>query len=441
MIINILLALIILGIVVFFHELGHFIFAKKVGIKVYTFSIGFGPKIWGVKYKGTLYKLSLIPFGGYVSMAGEEIDDRTGDKNEFASKSLWERFQVIFAGPMTNFILAFLLMWVVLMIGIEEPVDKKSPMEVYVKEGSIAHEIGLETGDEIISVNGKKIGYWHQFLEEVSLTSGKATIRWKDKDQNKIKINKINFKRDEYTGGVDTEDLGLSPLIKTEIAKVEKNSPADNAGIKSGDIITRVNGEKVEYSHEVSNFIKKLNNKKKLSIKVLRNGEIINLNAELKKRKNNNGFYLGVLFNYNIETQVVKYSFFKAFYKGGERFVNWIVKIYDMLKLLVTGSTSVKTISGPVAIVKVTSIFAELGLSSLLNFLSLISLNLGIVNLLPIPIADGGQILFILIEKIKGEPINEKTISIIMQISTLILISLAIFITYNDIIKIIKGVL
>ncbi len=440
MFLNILLALFILGIVVFFHELGHFLFAKKVGIKVYTFSIGFGPKIFGYKHKGTLYKLSMIPFGGYVSMAGEDPRDRTGSPEEYASKSIWERFQVAFAGPLMNFFLAFLLFWTVLVIGIEEPKKTQKPMDITVAEGTIASKIGMQTGDKLISIDNKKVSYWSDFVKTVSLSGNKVNIKWKDISENTVRSSTISIDRNEYTGSANIDKIGIYQKIKPLIAQIQKNSPAQKIGLKPKDKIVSVNNQNVEYSYQINQIIKRIKDPQ-ISLKIKRGGNILEKNVKLAKREDSENYYLGVMFEYKIETHMVKYSILKAIPKSFERFVGWIGRMFHMLKMLFTGTVSMKTMSGPVAIVKVTSVFAGMGVSSLFQFLAIISMNLAIVNLIPIPITDGGHILFLGIEKVRGKPLKQQTMNIIMQISTIILIGLALFITYNDIIKILKGVL
>ncbi|TYB31243.1 MAG: RIP metalloprotease RseP [Candidatus Mcinerneyibacterium aminivorans] len=439
MLLNIILALFILGIVVFIHELGHFIFAKKVGIKVYTFSIGFGPKLFGINYKGTLYKISMIPFGGYVSMAGEDPNDRTGSPEEYSSKTVWQRFQVAIAGPVLNFILAFILFWIILIIGIEEPKQSDKPMEIHVVKDSIAAKIGMETGDELISIDNKKVSYWQEFQRNISLSGSKVNIKWNDVSAEKIKNNTVKIERDEYTGGADINKIGILPQIEPVIAGISKNSPANTIGLKKNDRIISINNKNVEYTYQLNKIIGQLENPD-ISLKISRNGNVIEKNVELAQRQQQEGYYLGVIFE-TVETEIVKYPFFKAFSEAINRFIGWIGKMFNMLKMLFSGAVSVKTVSGPVGIVKVTAVFATLGIVPLFQFLAIISMNLGIVNLIPIPITDGGHILFLGIEKLRGKPLKPKTLNIIMQISALLLVGLALFITYNDIIKIFKGVL
>jgi len=238
MILYILIAVFILGIVVFFHELGHFLLAKKNGIKVYTFSIGFGPKIWGKEYKGTEYRISAVPFGGYVAMAGEELEDRKGDPDEFASKTLWQRFQVVFAGPLMNFILAFVVIWLALIIGVNEPVRETELKIGWIEEESIAREAGMAVGDTITALNGKPVKNWKDFTNKLIFSKEEATITWLS--QGKTMTADITLKRDPYTGMVL---FGAAPGHPAVVRAVESESPAGKAGILPGDRIVSLDGE------------------------------------------------------------------------------------------------------------------------------------------------------------------------------------------------------
>ena len=429
MVYNILISFIILGIVVFIHELGHFIMAKKVGIEVRTFSVGFGPRIIGKMYKGTDYRISAIPLGGYVEMAGEELDDRKGGENEFASKTPWERFQVAFAGPFMNFVLAFLVIWIALMIGNYEPVDGNKVKIGWVEKGSVAEKAGILPGSEILSVNGDKVKDWKEFLNKVIFSKDKIKITWKYAD--KIKSVVLPIKRDPYTGMVN---LGIAAGYKTKINAVLKGSPADKAGILKGDIIFSINGKEV-YSPEAVSYI--IHNMKKDSffMTVERNGKKI----EKKIIFDNNKKMLGVSLTPDLKFVLKKYDIFSAFIKAFEKLWGMIVQMFVVLKLLFSGAVSTKSMGGVIGIVQVTSKYASLGIASLLYFVGFISVNLGFVNLLPIPVADGGHITFIILEKLRGKPLSEKTMRIVMNLGLYLILFLFLFTTYNDIVRIIKG--
>jgi len=436
MILYILIAVFILGIVVFFHELGHFLLAKKSGIKVYTFSIGFGPKLWGKEYKGTEYRISAVPFGGYVAMAGEELEDRKGEPDEFASKSLWQRFQVVFAGPLMNFILAFAVIWLALIIGVNEPVRDTELKIGWVEEGSIAQEAGMEVGDTIIALNGKPVKSWKEFTNKLIFSKEKTTITWLSR--NKTVSADITLKRDPYTGVVL---FGAAPGHPAVVRSVETESPAGKAGILPQDRIIALNGEEITCAEElVMRLMSPEKAKGSLLLTVDRKGEEVNIPVEAVWDEEAHRNILGVDLTPEIKTQMVRYNVFRAVGQAFKKLTCMIGQLFVILKLLLTGDLPARSMGGAIGIVQMTAQVAQFGFVAVLEFIAFISVNLGIVNLLPIPIADGGQIVFLGIEKITGRPLSKKTMGIIMNIGLYLVIALLILTTYNDIMRIIKGV-
>lgn len=430
-IIMIVLALVVLGIVVFFHELGHFIAAKKVGIRVYTFSIGFGPRLWGFTKDDTDYRISAIPFGGYVAMAGEEIADRQGESDEFASKTPFERFCVAFAGPFMNFILAAVLIWVVTLVGEREPVYLSNMVVGVVQQGSLADTAGIQMGDTLVSLNGKKITDWDRFMKKVLLS--KKTVSLTYSRDGKEYTQEITLLRDKMTGAVN---LGISPGFNPIIGEVMTDSPAAKAGLLPDDTITAIGGKKISCWDEVAIALSEVYTKdKEVTIEVVRNGNpmtftmLPELNEEGKPK-------LGVVVK--LEERVVRSSFINSFGDTAKRYWGMVQDMWTAIALLVTNSISVKTMAGPIGIVQMTSKVAQFGLISLLTFIAFISINLGIVNLLPIPITDGGQIVFVILEKIMGKPLSKKTMMMIMNVGFYMIIALALFVTYNDVLRIFK---
>lgn len=430
-ILMIVLALVVLGIVVFFHELGHFIAAKKVGIRVYTFSIGFGPRLWGFKKDDTDYRISAIPFGGYVAMAGEEIADRKGESNEFASKTPFERFCVAFAGPFMNFVLAAVLIWVVTLVGEREPAYLSNMVVGVVQQGSLADTAGIQMGDTLISLNGKKITDWDRFLKKVMLSKKSISLTYAREGKEYTK--ELTLVRDTMTGAVN---LGLFPGFNPIIGEVMENSPAKNAGLLPDDTITAIGGKKISCWEEVATTLNEVYVKdKEITIEVLRNGTamtvllIPGINADGKPM-------LGV--TVKMEERLIRSSFIDSFGATATRYWSMVQDMWTAIALLVSNTISIKTMAGPIGIVQMTSKVAQFGLTSLFIFIAFISINLGIVNLLPIPITDGGQIVFVILEKIMGKPLNKKTMAMMMNVAFYMLIALALFVTYNDILRIFK---
>ncbi len=436
MILSIIVALLILSVVVFFHELGHFIFAKKVGIKVHTFSVGFGPRLWGVKKGGTDYRISAVPFGGYVAMAGEEIDERTGAGDEFGSKSVWERFQVVFAGPLMNFVLAFLVIWVVFMAGVYEP-SEADVVVGWVQEDSPAVEAGFSTGDTIVEVDGKKPYNWGDFINKVILADKVADIKWVDR--NGVEHEKeIPLERDPYTGMVT---MGIAPGNPSVINSVNAGSPAADAGLIKGDLITQVDGADICCAEELIFYMTKLDKETEtVRLTVKRDGDVFERDVRPQWDKEGARFVMGLDLTPEEQRVKVRYNPFKALGKAFTRLYEMVVQMLVVLKLLFSRALPVRSMGGAIGIVQMTSKYTQLGIVALLQFVAFISINLGIVNLLPIPIADGGQIVFLMLEKIMKRPLSKKTMNIIMNIGLYLVILLLILTTYNDIVRIIKGV-
>ena len=436
MILYILIAVFILGIVVFFHELGHFLLAKKNGIKVYTFSIGFGPRIWGKEYKGTEYRISAVPFGGYVAMAGEELEDRKGEPDEFASKSLWQRFQVVFAGPLMNFILAFAVIWLALIIGVNEPVRETDLKIGWVEEGSIAQQAGLTAGDTIMALNGKPVKNWKDFTDKLIFSKEKATITWLSGE--KTVSAELSLERDPYTGMVL---FGAGPGHPAVVRSVGEKSPADKAGILPGDRIISLNGEEVTCAEElVMRLMDPDEEFSRLLITVERAGEEMTLPVDAVRDEETRRYILGVDLTPEVRTKLVRYNIFAAVGQAFKKLLGMIAQLFVILKLLLTGDLPARSMGGAIGIVQMTAQVAQFGFVAVLEFIAFISVNLGIVNLLPIPIADGGQIVFLGIEKATGRPLSKKTMGVIMNIGLYLVIALLVLTTYNDIMRIIKGV-
>ncbi len=430
----IILALAVLGVVVFFHELGHFVVAKKVGIKVYTFSIGFGPKLWGFTRNDTDYRISAIPFGGYVAMAGEEVADRKGEADEFASKTPFQRFCVAFAGPFMNFVLAAVLIWIVMLVGEKEPAYLSDMVVGFVQKDSVAMTAGFQTGDKIIALNGKKATDWDHFLKNIMLSRNTITITYQRNGQTFDTT--MQLKRNNMTGAVD---LGLTPGFNPIIGEVQKDTPAAKFGLKPGDIITAINDKQITCWDEILIYLDTTTLVNDTAIVTVdRNGE--KMAFELKELKKENGRYmLGI--SLKLEEKLVRYSFLKSFPAAAVRYWGMMKDMYTALELLFSRNISFKTMAGPIGIVQMTSAVAKFGIISLFTFIAFISINLAIVNLLPIPITDGGQIVFVLIEKITGKPLSKKFLNAAMNVGFAMLIALAIFVTYNDFVRIFKGAL
>ncbi len=534
----VLLAIIALGFLIFIHELGHFLAAKRAGIKVNTFSIGFGPKIVGFQRGETEYKLSWLPFGGYVQMEGENPSEQTGAEGEFASASLGKRAFVVIAGPAVNLLFGILAYWCVFSVGLNadavrlynmftgQSIDKtQEGVQIgWLDDDGPAAVGGVLPGDTIVSVNGDRITNWMTFSQEIQLNPEKELELVVQRDgnlktltvvpeavsnprveygrlnvlnQNDVIISKIDegslaaqagLKVDDQIDTIngqkiynvpnfgmgiwnpesgwigtkyrslynnihqnkDTLELGIRrgdetitlqlPVQWQIIAGVQKNSTAQKAGIKTGDIIVTLNGKVVDSKSLYSELKAAGDNSVTLGLIRKETEETVTLSPIDSSKPDEEGTFLGLKWDTFLSGMELKapeiptqnYNLFSAFGKGIE--ATWLTctSITRILKRLLSGEVSPSHLAGPIGIVHITSESAKVGLTSVLFFIGFISINLAIVNLLPIPIADGGHLLFFAVEKIRGRPVPRKAQEIVQQVSFFLIIAFFLYITWFD---------
>lgn len=428
---NIIIAIIILSIIVIIHEFGHFIVARANGIAVSEFALGLGPTILKFKKKGTLFSLKLLPFGGACIMAGEdESEDGISelDKDKlFTSKSVWRRISVIAAGPIFNFLLAFIMaVFIIGSIGYD-------PCKLYsVTEGSAAEEAGLQAGDVITSVNGKRIHFYKEYSLYYQLHTGKTLNITYERDGAKYETTVVPryIEEDVYQLGVYLgENAVISGLTQTGAAAL--------AGFKTNDQIIQVNGVAIKSTDEAIQAIRSCGGGK-INVAVFRDGEVVDLTVT--PVLNHNSYYeTGMSFSAaRVKVnpiQTLKYSAIEVKY--------WINTVFESLKMLFTGKVTKDDVAGPVGIVSAISDVVEQSkpdgvfyvILNLANWVVMISANLGVMNLLPIPALDGGRLLFLLIEAVRGKPVDQKKEGLVHLIGMALLMILMFFILFNDITK------
>ena len=533
------LAIIPLGFLIFIHELGHFYAAKRCGIKVNTFSIGFGPKLIGFQRDETAYKISLLPFGGYVQMEGENPSEQTGAPGEFASAPVGSRAFVVAAGPVVNLLFGILVYWLVFATGLNTdaarliggltglPLGEKENVQIgWVADDGPGAIGGLMPGDTLLSVNGESIRHWSTFqtrvftsankelelvvardglpqtvyvspnavpsvrgdIGEIRVSSGSETIvsqvtegspaaqaglqvgdvieringerlhnvpyfgygvwhplaDWID-GKYKSLYNNINENGEALTLSIRRGDEIFTlkmPVDWRVIAAVQKESVAENAGIQDGDVLLTINGESVNETTLYSQLATLTN--QPIEIGLMREGnlkqvtlpsEMASVEADPKKAM------FGLVWQTSLsgmqlsskKPPLPEYGFFAAFGKGVEATWLTFTAVGRTLQQLIGGDVSPKHLAGPVGIATATSnMFNRLGLSSVIFFIGFISINLCIVNLLPIPIADGGQLLFCAVEKVRGKPMPRKAQEIVQQVTIVLLIAFFLYVTWFD---------
>ncbi len=416
-----IVAVILLGILVVVHEGGHFIVAKVSKISAPIFSIGFGPKIFSFKRGETEYRISAIPFGGYVKLKGMEPGEYTEEENAFYSKSPLIRLGVVLAGPISNFILGFLIFWMMIIFtGVEVPPFTKVGG---IEKASTAEKSGIEKGDSIISVNGKKVKDFY----DIENLIGKGNVE--------VALIRENKKLDVHIPRIK-KGLGILPFFPPIVGQVEKHSPADSLGLKNGDRILMINGKKIDEWEDMKNIVANSPGKR-LSIQWKHNGKMFSGNIVPKKAqsiKNDSIISIGIL-------GIVSYSktkripLYLSFIEGGKRAIFSTYQMLYNLGLIIKRKVSAKELGGPVAIVYLTGKSLEFGWKNLFAFFAIISINLFIVNLIPLPPLDGAHALLSLVEMITKKKPNKKAMEIIEQIGFVIIMLLIILVFYNDTVR------
>ena len=406
----------LLGFLIFIHESGHFLVAKACKIKVKEFAIGFGPTIWKKQGKETKYALRLIPLGGFVNMLGEE--ERSEEEGSFSKSSIPKRIAVVLAGGIVNIVFG-LIVYFVLMAStgnyISTTIDTVAP-------NYAAQEAGIKQNDEILKIEGRKIRLRSDIDKRIQESNGEnitLTIR----RNNEIKdIQLVPTVIETKAIGIY---LGTEENLSGEIKSLYKNSPAERAGVIVGDRILSVNGEKSE--GDPYKIVELISNSttNEIILEVQRNGEIIEFNIIPEIQKS---YKLGVTF------KIAENTFTNNIYYGFWDTIDFSLSLLDNLKMMITGNVSADQLMGPVGISEVVS--KTQGIEEFVYMLALISLSLGVTNLLPFPPLDGGKVVILLIEAVRRKPLNEKVEIAIQMVGFFLLIGLSIFVTYNDVMRI-----
>lgn len=432
---TILFFLIALGLLIFVHELGHFILAKRADVRVEEFSLGFGPRLVGVKRGDTDYRISALPLGGYVKMLGEDSDETvTDDPRSFAKKSVWQRAKIIFCGPMMNLIFSLVVMPMVFFIGKAEPVFlHEPPVVMNVRAQSPAADAMLMKGDLITAIDSHKVHDWDEVLNQFILSAGgrlKLTIKREDQifDQN---IDVVQMP--EMKGGY----AGIEPMLflgnEAVIDGVSAQGPAAKAGIKTGDRVLAINDLPVTDWIDLSQKINELNGGQ-ASLKIKRGDEIVEVTVKPQYNEDIKRWLIGIVKDRQsgIPMVTVRHGVVDSIVKGTKENIKLVNLTFAVLKRLFTFQLSYKVLGGPVIIAKASAAAAASGLSNFLYFLAFLSLQLSIINCLPIPVLDGGHLVFLGIEAIRRRPLSLRVRQVATQAGFFLLIALMLLVTWND---------
>ncbi len=419
----------VIGVLVFVHELGHYLAARRVGVRVLTFSLGFGPKLLKTQRGDTEFCVSAVPLGGYVRMAGENPDDRrTGRDDEFLSKTKWERFQILIAGPAMNVLLAIVVMTAVLYQGAEVPAyETEPPLVGTVADGSAAARVGIRAGDRVVSVAGRVVETWEELFRAVLPRAAREIeVVVRNADGERV----LQVTPDSQTQ-FEMGDLGIGPVLQPQIRSVAPGEPAAAAGMQAGDVIEAVEGDAVSSDELVARINAHADEPLRLRVRRGDSRRDIVVTPALRGEVG----LIGVSIS-PFEVRTIEPGFFEAFQLSLARNYEWSGLIFETLVGLFTAETSPRQLVGPLGIAQLSGGAAEIGLIALLSLMSMISLNLGILNLLPIPVLDGGHIAILAIEGVSRRDFSMRVKERMLLVGFVALMMLMVTVIYNDLTRI-----
>jgi regulator of sigma E protease len=429
---DLIVAALVLGFLIFVHELGHFLAAKHFGVRAPVFSIGFGKRLWGFKRGGTDYRISLLPVGGYVRMAGEDpTESKHDDPGNLLAHPRWQRFFISFAGPAVNLVLALIVLAALYKFHYESPAYEQQAARIGdIDPGSPAAAAGLHAGDLIVRMGNQQRPDW-EHVEIGILTTTNQAIPLRVLRHGKL----LNVSLTPKPEGADqTGYAGLYPCFPSLVGEVEPGSPAARAGIEPGDRILAIDGKKVPCWEQMSSVIQARAGKP-VRLTMSRHGK--DFQALLQPVRQNIDGQSRWIVGVTVGTDVVVKQFpvGRAIELSLKKNVDNTVLTYVVLKKILTRHMSTRAIAGPVGIVQFSGEAYRLGFGDLVAFVAYISLELGIVNLLPIPIMDGGMIVLLFIEGVMQRDLSVQVKEKIIQAGMLLILLLFVFVTYNDVIR------
>ena len=453
--ISLISIIILLGVIIGIHELGHFLAARKFNVHVIRFKIGFGKTLVSrFDKRGTEFSIGLLPLGGYVQMLGEDnpIQGKDSDQDHYSEEisypqaSLGARAIITAAGPIANFVLAVIAYFLIFMIGVKDLV----PIVGAVNDDSLAMQAGIEVGDRIVSIDNKEVVSLKDLNTLLALRigeTGSILVNYK-KPNSDLKysesVNIENWLSSELDQSI-ISSFGILPFIPPIVSSVQVGSPADKSGIESGDQIIRVGDNVIRTWYELVEEISSIPDKE-TSLTIKRNGTSFSVPASIGSVQDELGIKIGrigiarISSNEEIPDEflvITKKGPIESFALGIKETYNFTVLILDSIGKMITGSISAENIGGPIQIAVLSGSAAKAGLVSFISMIALLSINLGLVNLLPVPILDGGQLVLIAAEKIKGSPLSPGFIEFAYRIGLLLVIGLMAFAVFNDITRIV----
>lgn len=417
---------IVFGVLVFIHEFGHFFAAKLNKVKVEVFSWGYGKRLFGIKKGDTDYRVSLFPLGGFVKFSGEETIglERPLAPYDFLAKRRWQRFIIIFMGPLMNTVLAVVLFAFINLVGVTVPeYQNQAPVIGWIEPGSPADQANLQIDDEILSINRRRTKIWSEVELAVGTKPEKLITLDVKRDDEVLAVELMTEKRTRYEMGY----AGFFGKILTQTGVVIPGSPAEKGGMKPNDVILAINGELV-YFYQFLEIIEK-NAGNELVFLIDREGttQTLRITPRLEGKVGKIG--IGPV----PKSIIKKYGLFAAVHQGFKESIKLTFLVINFLKDLITGQASARQLGGPIEIANISYAAFRMGFIAMISWIAIISLQLGIINLFPIPVLDGGHLLVLLLEGITRRDFSLKIKQIVIQIGFAIFILLIVFAILNDV--------
>lgn len=432
--------LITIGLLVTIHEYGHFWMARRFGVKIIRFSLGFGKPLlsWTGKKEGTKYTLSPIPLGGFVQMYGEKDDEDIpiAQRNQtFHAKPAWQRFLIAFAGPAVNLIFAVLAFALLYFTGVQG----MQPQVAMVREGSLAAQAGLQAGDKILSVDGSTVRLaMDAHIGWVGAARGKVEVVYeRDGGKRETQVDLSALKAGDELRMSDALGVFLvDEWLPATIKKVMDDSPAQAMGLQAGDQLLTMNGAENDLIR-IGSYVA-AHPHAEVAFGVLRNGRVIEVQGKIAERENRagkTGGYLGVewqLADLSRYETVERYGLFESLYRGAAKTGHYVQLTFAMFGRMIKGQVSLDNLGGPITIGDTAGKTLQFGWDVFLNFLGVVSLSLAALNLLPVPMLDGGHMLFYAVETVRGKPLSENAMKWAYRVGQFILFTFIGFVLLND---------
>lgn len=424
----------VLSFLVLVHEGGHFLLARRNKVAVKAFSIGFGPRLFGIERGGTDYRVCAVPLGGYVQMAGEEPDDVEGakDPNAFDNASLGARAAIVVAGPVVNILFAWLLVWGISMVGVREPVSG-TLVVASLEKGGPGEIAGMRGGDTLVSVQGRSIERVESFIETMALRKDRpveVVVRREGKMQSMVVVPRKNPDKE-----LDIGWAGVYFGGRVGIGALVPGGAAQAVGLRVGDTIVSVGGQPLVTAEQLSQFVV-AGQGKSMVFEIARPGGRISVPVQPRWNDQEKKWMVGIQPGNVVPLEMRRYGPLDALGRATKVCWQHSTAIFRFLGALVTGTIAPRNLAGPIGIVQMSGRAAQEGWSALIDFMALISINLGILNLLPLVITDGGRLVELAVEKIRGRRANRRFMEILTNVVVYAFLALALYITFHDVLRV-----